>query len=101
MANAEQLLIFIVPTELEDNIIDMLMLQPKLSGFNIKSIKGFSQEHSHFNMVEQVQGYRELSQFEILTNDESTEPLLQKLKPICSALKIRYWFIPVIESGHF
>jgi len=35
-----------VPTELKDDIVDTLIAQPDISGFNLKTIHGYSKEHS-------------------------------------------------------
>jgi len=101
MATQEVLFTLISPKELKDDIVDVLMSMPNLTGFNLKKISGYSKEHSSFNITEQVEGYRELFQFEVLTNTTEKDVLLLALKPICQPEKLRYWFVPTLDSGHF
>lgn len=101
MAAQEVLFTLIAPKELKDDIVDVFMDMPNLSGFNLKKISGYSTEHSSYNITEQVEGYRELFQFEVLINIIEKEAFLLALKPICQPAKLRYWFVAIIENGHF
>ena len=101
MNTNEQLFILISPKELKDELVDLFISMEQLSGFNLKKINGYSQEHSSFNITEQVEGYREFFQFEILVDSNDKGILLAQLKPVCQAAKLRYWFLPISESGHF
>ena len=101
MNSSEQLFILISPKELKDELVDLFMSMEQLSGFNLKKINGYSQEHSSFNITEQVEGYREFYQFEVLIKDNDKEGLFTQLAPICQAAKLRYWLLPISESGHF
>jgi len=101
MALKEELFVLIAPKELKDDLVDALIAMEKISGFNLKKINGYSKEHSHFNITEQVEGYRELFQFEVLVKIEDKAALMQSLSPMCQPANLRYWFLPISESGHF
>lgn len=101
MNKTEELFILIAPEALKDDLVDAFMSMEHVSGFNLKKMNGYSKEHSHFNINEQVEGYRELFQFEVLICITHKNNLIERLTPICQAAKLRYWFIPVSESGHF
>ncbi len=101
MPNSEQLFILIAPKELKDDIVDVLISLEVLTGFNLKTINGYSKEHSSFNITEQVEGYRALVQFEVLLKVSDKPVLIKALSPICQPAKLKYWFLPIIESGHF
>jgi hypothetical protein len=90
-----------VPTCLKDEIIDLLISLPILTGFNLKKMSGFSQEHSLFDITEQIEGYRGFYQFEILISSNKLSEIKEYLKPVCQPAKLKYWLTPVIESGHF
>lgn len=94
-----RLLIYIVPCELKDDVIDQLISLPELSGFSLGKISGYSREHSHFSVLEQVEGCREFYRFEILHQAGDTEKINQKLMPVCGSAQARYWEIPVFSSG--
>jgi len=101
MPTSNQLLTIIVPDELKDDLVDQLMTLECISGFNLDRMKGYSQAHSHFNISEQVEGYRELNRFEILHSNTDEEVILMSLKEICNTAHARYWISPVLSSGHF
>ncbi|MFT6506379.1 DUF3240 family protein [Colwellia polaris] len=97
----ELLFILISPKELKDDIVDLLMTMDKLTGFNLKVINGYSKEHSCFSITEQVEGYREFIQFEVLLKATEKSALISHLMPVCQPAKLKYWFLPTIDSGHF
>lgn len=96
-----QLLTFIVPIEIKDDVVDTLMTLECISGFNLERIAGFSKEHSQYSLREQVEGSRDLYRFEVMHKIDEKEGLLAALAPVCNAPTIRYWIVPIIEQGHF
>ena len=90
-----------VPTSLKDEIVDRLISLPSITGFNLTKMNGYSKEHSLYDISEQVEGYREFYQFEVLTASNEVNNLKNSLNPICQPAKLRYWLTPVIENGHF
>lgn len=93
------MLIAIVPEVLKDPVVDALMAESSLSGFSLSKSQGFSKEHSHFNLREQVEGYSDFYRFEILHLASNSEQLCQLLGKTNSDKKIHYWILPVIETG--
>ena len=51
--------------------------------------------------IASVDGYRALSQFEVLLFFKDLEKLKAILKPICQPAKLKYWVTPVLQSGYF
>lgn len=98
-AQNERLLIAIVPNMLKDDLVDSLMTHNDLSGFSLSKIQGFSRAHSHFNLQEQVEGYRDFYRFEVLHQAEDTEVLCDLLSSISAQQNIRYWILPLLDSG--
>jgi hypothetical protein len=86
---------------MKDEIVDLLMGLPNITGFNIKTMSGYSKEHSLYDISEQVEGYRSFYQFEVLIVDSEIDTLKRCLAPLCQPYKLKYWLTPVIESGHF
>ncbi|GAA6171062.1 hypothetical protein NBRC116592_07320 [Colwellia sp. KU-HH00111] len=91
----------IVPVTLKDDVVDCLMSLPKISGFNLTKMSGYSKEHSLYDISEQVEGYRAFYQFDILITSNEINALKHHLKPICQGAKLRYWVTPVTDNGHF
>ncbi len=90
-----------VPSSLKDEIVDRLISLPSITGFNLMKMSGYSKEHSLYDISEQVEGYREFYQFEVLIASDEINNLKNSLNPICQPAKLRFWLTPVIENGHF
>lgn len=95
----ELILIAIVPEPLKDDVVDSLMAASFLSGFSLSKIQGFSQEHNHYNLSEQVEGYRDFYRFEILHKTDDSAFLVRLLGASSSGNNIRYWVSHLVESG--
>jgi nitrogen regulatory protein PII len=93
------LLVMMVPEQMKDKMVDTLIAQPALSGFSLSKIQGFSAQNSHFNINEQVEGYKALYRFEILLDRSDVEELIEHVKKLCSGVKLRYWVTPVLYAG--
>ena len=96
----QQLLVVLVPGELKDDVIDMLIACDDISGFNMATTAGFSKEHSQYNLREQVEGFREMFQFEVLHMAPQEQNLLDQLRQVCTAVQVRYWIAPLNHAGH-
>lgn len=89
-----------VPTGLKDELVDTLMALPNITGFNLKTIHGYSKEHSLFDIAEQVEGYRAYFQFEVLILASDIDKLTTSLTKVCHHTTLKYWLTPVLASGH-
>ncbi len=98
-AQNELLLIAIVPSEVKDDLVDALMEYEKLSGFSLSKIQGYSRAHSRYSLREQVEGHREFFRFELLHQPSDTAELRALLGKVSAMTSIRYWILPLVESG--
>ena len=96
-----QLLNLVVPIDIKDDVVDVLIEMDDITGFNMEKIAGYSKEHSLFNLREQVEGYRELFRFEVIHSRNQQQQLLSSLSSVCDVSSIRYWITPILEQGHF
>ncbi len=67
------LLIVLAPAGRRDDLVDALMGNDHVSGFTLSPALGYSREHSHFSLGEQVAGYRDYSRFEVLFEADEQE----------------------------
>ncbi|KGE02775.1 DUF3240 family protein [Pseudohaliea rubra] len=95
-----RLLTLLAPRERRDDFVDALMSRDDLSGFTLLPALGFSREHSHFSIPEQVAGYREFDRFEVLVEALDLPPLLEHLSASCGRERLRYWVSRVTAEGH-
>ena len=93
------MLIAIVPEALKDKVVDTPMAQSFLSGFSLAKIQGFSKAHSHYSVREQVEGYRDFYRFEILHEGDDSRQLCDLLGSTNQEKVIRYWILPLVETG--
>lgn len=96
-----QILVAIIPAEIKDDVVDILIALEHISGFNLTRIAGYSREHSHFSLREQVEGYREMYRFEVLHERAREESLIQALGRVSAVVRARYWIVPIRGQGHF
>jgi nitrogen regulatory protein P-II 1 len=99
MHNEQILLTLIVPIELKDEIVDTLISEDQVSGFSLGKIEGYSRNHSHFNIGEQVEGHRAFYRFEIVIEKNQLDNVKFSLKNACGSSDIHYWLLPLFESG--
>jgi hypothetical protein len=95
-----KLLVLIAPVDLKEELVDVLIGHADISGFPLTDAAGYSREHSHFNVQEQVAGYRSFCRFEILHEPDRFRALRAALDSACGNQAVRYWVGPVIEQGH-
>ena len=96
-----QILVAIVPAEIKDDVVDILITLEPISGFNLTRIAGFSREHSHFSLREQVEGHCEMYRFEVMHEPAQEAILLEALGQVCEVAQARYWILPLRAMGHF
>lgn len=95
----EQLLVLIVTSEMQDDIVDALILLEEVSGFSLSNIEGYSREHSQFSLRERVEGHRKMSRFEVLHDSVHEQAILAALETACGGRQARYW-ISSARCGH-
>ncbi|WP_286233527.1 DUF3240 family protein [Thalassotalea sediminis] len=100
MVNSMLLFSFVVPKKIKDDVTDVLIKSPFASGFNLTPILGYSQEHSSFNIEEQVRGYKHMCQFEVLIKQQNLQAIKDSLAMSFNMSGIRYWVTPILETGH-
>ncbi|MBT1449315.1 DUF3240 family protein [Glaciecola sp. XM2] len=98
-SETDTLLIMIAPTSLKEDLVDQLMEMPYTSGFSLSKIQGFSSEHSHYNINEQVAGHQDFYRFEIAHISADSQAVLAHLREACPENTIRYWMVPIQSSG--
>lgn len=99
--NDYQLLCLIVPEPVREGVVDCLVQLEWIADFTLTRVAGYSHEHHHYTLQEQVAGYRRLYRVEVLHSPEDEPRLLAALEPICSSTESRYFIMPVSAERHF
>ncbi len=98
--NDSQVFVLVAPDSRREDIIDALMSLSAISGFTLSQAMGFSAEHSHFNLREQVEGCRAFTRFEVVFEPQSLKPLLDTLSTAVGSEQLRYWIVDAPQCGH-
>lgn len=93
------ILVAMVPENMKDVLVDTLIAQKQLSGFSLSKIQGYSAANSHFNIQEQVEGYKDLYRFEIMHEAGFSEHLVTLVKSLFHTGNLRYWVTPTLQCS--
>jgi len=96
--NTEFLLRLNVPPGLEEDIVDLLLANPEIRGYQSFPIRGHGRVGA-MTIAEQVAGRRNRVQFEIVLDSNLLEITLQSLKETFPTPDVIYWVLPVLQSG--
>ena len=96
--NTEYLLRLNIPPGLEEDLVDLLLSDPEIRGYQSYPIRGHGSVGS-MTLAEQVAGRRDRIQFEVVLDADLLEQTLQKLKEAFPTPDVVYWVLPVLQSG--
>lgn len=95
----EYLVTLNVPSALEEEIVDCLLTLESEHGFS--SFPVYSHDHRNIglSLAEQVTGRQKKVRFQMYVPEQWLVALLDQLKGEFAGSGIRYWVMPVVESG--
>jgi hypothetical protein len=96
--DTEFLLRLNIPPDLEEDIVDLLLANPDIRGYQSFPIRGHGRVGA-MSIAEQVAGRRDRIQFEIVLDRSVLDSTLQSLKQAFPTPDVIYWVLPVIKSG--
>lgn len=97
-AVTEYLLRLNIPPGLEEDVVDLLLASPDITGYQSYPIRGHGSGGA-MTAAEQVAGRRDRIQFEIVLAPEVLEPTLERLRAAFPLSDAIYWVLPVMQSG--
>ncbi|MCX7546089.1 DUF3240 family protein [Marinicella gelatinilytica] len=97
--NDPQLLTIIIPLSMKNTLVDVLMAYQDISGFTMTKVAGFSRRHNQYNIKEQVAGYQNFFRIEVALSRVQVKPLLQHLCQFKDRFPLRYWLLPLTDTG--
>ncbi len=87
-----------IPPGLEEDIVDLLLADPEIKGYQSYPIRGHGRVGA-MTIAEQVAGRRDRIQFEVVLDSGLLEQTLMKLKEAFPTPDVIYWVLPVLRSG--
>jgi hypothetical protein len=98
--NGKALVILNVLPALEERVVDWLLAR-RGGGFTSFPVSGHSTRHEGLSAAEQVTGQQRRQQFNVLINAGEVERFLAEFRRSLGAADVRYWVLPVAQSGTF
>ncbi|MGC9456569.1 MAG: DUF3240 family protein [Halothiobacillaceae bacterium] len=96
---SQVLLTLIARPDVEDVVVDWLLDRDDLSGFTSVAARGHSRAHGRFSLAEQVTGHQRSVVFHVQIESTLADPLLAAMRSELCGLGLRYWLVPLLESG--
>ena len=94
------LVVLNVAPELEGAVVDWLLERVGRTGFTSFPVSGHSTSHEHLTVAEQVSGRQHRLQFQVQIGADVLEKFLNDASDTLGGTGIRYWVLPVTQSGH-
>jgi len=95
----QSLLTLICSPSLERPINNWLLEHESISGFTTKQAYGHGSKPDTLNIIEQVEGRKKQTVFQIHVTSEIAEVIINDLKKDFKVTDIHYWLVPVIAAG--
>jgi len=100
MSGQEYLVTLNVPPSLEEDIVDCLLTFESADGFSSLAVNAHDHRNLNLSLAEQVSGRQKQIRFQMYIPEQQLSRLLEKLQKEFSGSGIRYWVLPVIDSGY-
>lgn len=100
MSTQQYLVTINVPPLLEEAMVDCLLAIEAAEGFSSLPVSAHGSEHDTLSLAEQVAGRQRQIRFQMYVPGQQLDVLIEKLKLNFSGAGIRYWVMPVLESGY-
>lgn len=95
----EYLVTLNVPLALEEEIVDCLLTLESEQGFSSFPVSSHDHRNIGLSLAEQVTGRQKKIRFQMYVPEQRLESLLAQLKSEFAGTGIKYWVMPVVESG--
>lgn len=96
---SELCLTLLCPPEVEEKLIDLLLLLPDARVFSSTARAAHGMSHEYLDQKEQVLGWARTVEVRALICADEQAGLLEMLRQQFSGVGIRYWTMPVVDSG--
>lgn len=94
------MLSIIVPVAIDDVIIDWLLEQDDIHGFNSLSIFGHGSDEDVMSIGEKVSGKSRRTMFQTHVEEDLAKAILSRLKKAYPSSDIHYMIRPMIDAGN-
>ena len=94
------MLTIIIPTALEDVVIDWMLEQSDIKGFNSSSIYGHGSDETNMSIAERVTGKSRRVMFQTHVTENDAKNILTRLKKEFASSDIHYMIRSLIDAGN-
>lgn len=94
------MLTIIIPATLEDVVIDWMLEQSDIRGFNSSSLYGHGSDETKMSIAERVTGKSQRVMFQTHLTESVAKNILTRLKKEFASKDIHYMMRPLIDAGN-
>ncbi len=100
MNNPDCLLTITLPSSLEEEVLDVLMIHPDLAqGFTVLKVQGMGLHVELTSAIERVQGRAQRVMVQVAMEYYKVDTLIAVLHETLNSPQIIYWAVPLLEFG--
>lgn len=99
MITERQLITIIVTTNIEETVVDWLLEKPEIQRFVSYQVKSYSKDHSDYNAIERVTGWKRKTALRVLFPTEVMPLIIAEMKEKFANSGIYYRITPFLEDG--
>ena len=92
-------LTLLCPPEVGEKLLDLLLLLPNARVFSSSARAAHGVAQEYLDEREQVLGWARTTEVRALIESDEVAALLETLRKQFAGVGIRYWTMPVVESG--
>lgn len=89
----------VCPPAAEERLWDFLLIAQETGVFTSARVSGHGVHPMQLDVTEQVAGRVREIMFQLVLTAESAQALLSRLRAELQGAALRYWLLPVLESG--
>lgn len=99
MKQERQIITIIVTPDIEDTIVDWLLEQPAIERFISYPVKSYNKDHSTYNVIEEVTGWKHKISFRVLFPKDEVPRVIAEMKDKFANSGIYYRITPFLDEG--
>ncbi len=87
------------PLAVEEKLLDLLLMSSSVEVFTSAPTAAHGLVSGRLSQTEQVLGRMQVIQVQVVLSEEDKDALLKTIRQQFTGVGLRYWVMPVIESG--
>lgn len=99
MSEDRQLMTIVITPDIEDIVVDWLLERPEIERFNTYQVKSYNKNHSDYNPIQKVTGWKRKIAVWVLFPTEAIPNVVREMKEQFANSGIYYRITPFLDEG--